>query len=431
MIGKLILKLLSLRHSKAIDRGFTLTELLVAMFVSTLIVSSMMAFLVNILETDRREQVKVDTQQELQAAMDFIADDLQESVYVYDADGVEALMGGPSSPTPGTDQFPNPANYPELSSPIPILVFWKRAFYDRTELVTTPGGDVFVGCLRDPNAGCDDTNLIGTDEYTYSLVVYFVAKNDPGTGWSGAARLLRWELRGGILSDCPDTGTANSLATPNCNLTAQRGAVQDPSDLGYYYVLPDAGFRRFDLATAGGVQDGMESWQSAPYDFAASGSTPPTQLPQTVIDYVDDTLYNANQENPAVASNIDILVGQDGNLNGNECADPATGQTGANAQRVPRLFDTLPSGATIANDRQVTGFYACVNSLGQSTRVFLRGNALARLRTDITQRTLFDDGTARFGNPPTATSQITSASAETFIPTADIQIRGRGVLGDF
>jgi prepilin-type N-terminal cleavage/methylation domain-containing protein len=58
MFGKLILKLFSNRKLDAGDRGFTLTELLVAMFVSTLIVSGLLAFLVNILQTDRREQVK-------------------------------------------------------------------------------------------------------------------------------------------------------------------------------------------------------------------------------------------------------------------------------------------------------------------------------------------------------------------------------------
>ncbi|AFY68510.1 hypothetical protein Pse7367_0193 [Thalassoporum mexicanum PCC 7367] len=425
MIGKLILRLIGKRKTKA-DRGFTLTELLVAMFISTLIVSSMMAFVVQILETDRREQAKVDTQQEQEAAMDFIADDLQESIFVYDADGLEALMGGPASPTPGVNQLPAPGFFTEVDNPIPILAFWKRSFYDRFETQTTASGaDVLVGCLRDPNPSCNDTNMIGTDEYTYSLVVYFVAKNDPGTGWSGAARLLRWELRGGIQSDCT-VAAGNTLATPNCGLTAQRGS-QDPTDLGFYYVLPDSGFRRFDLTGAGSLKDRMANWQSAPYNLAGA---PPTQEPQVLIDYVDDTTYAAAQEDPGTASNVDILVGLDGNANGNDCANPNLGQTGANAQRVPRAFDTLPDGSTIPVEDQVTGFYACVNSLEYNTRVFLRSNALARLRRDITQRTLFADGTARIGNPATATSPIASSTATAFIPTADVQVRGRGELGD-
>jgi prepilin-type N-terminal cleavage/methylation domain-containing protein len=435
MFGKLILKLFSRRKLDAGDRGFTLTELLVAMFVSTLIVSGLLAFLVNILQTDRREQVKVDTQQDLQAAMDFIADDLQESIYVYDADGLEAIMGGTISPTPGTNQLPDP--FPNLTAtPIPILLFWKRSFYDRNETVTTPTGtDVLVGCIKDSNASCNANNMIGADEYTYSLVAYFVTKNDPTSGWSGAARLLRWELRGGILSDCPDNLAPNGPTTPNCNLTAQRGSAQDPNDLSYYYVLPDAGFRRFDLTGAGSLKDRMANWQSAPYDFTSTAaSLPATQEPQALMDYVDDTLYDPTQEDPTVASNIDILVGPDGNINGNECEDPATGQTGANAQRVPRAFDFLPSGTTIPTNQQVTGFYACVNSLGYNTRVFLRGNALARIASDIDQRTLFVDAsgnvTARRGTPPTATSPITSTTAEAFVPTSDIQVRGRGALGD-
>jgi type II secretory pathway component PulJ len=70
--------------------GFTLIELLVAMVLAILVVMPLLGFIINILDNDRREQAR-QHQQEIQAAVDYIAQDLEQAVYIYDADGLKQL----------------------------------------------------------------------------------------------------------------------------------------------------------------------------------------------------------------------------------------------------------------------------------------------------------------------------------------------------
>ena len=97
--------------------GFTLIELLVGMIIAVLVITPVLGFMLNILQTDRREQAKTNTEQEIQAAADFIARDLQQSVFIYDAQGLYGTSGGNSIKTQ-LATLPNPGR--------PVLVFWKR-----------------------------------------------------------------------------------------------------------------------------------------------------------------------------------------------------------------------------------------------------------------------------------------------------------------
>ncbi|NEO96997.1 MAG: prepilin-type N-terminal cleavage/methylation domain-containing protein, partial [Moorea sp. SIO3G5] len=62
------------------DGGFTLIELLVAMIVAVLIIAPLLRFMITIVDTDRKEQAKATSEQEIQAAMDYIARDLEQAV---------------------------------------------------------------------------------------------------------------------------------------------------------------------------------------------------------------------------------------------------------------------------------------------------------------------------------------------------------------
>ena len=62
--------------------GFTMIELLVSMIVASLIITPLLSLVVNISETDTEEQRKTITEQELQSAVSFIADDLRQAVYI-------------------------------------------------------------------------------------------------------------------------------------------------------------------------------------------------------------------------------------------------------------------------------------------------------------------------------------------------------------
>ena len=68
--------------------GFTLIELLVAMIIAALVLTPLLGFMINILQTERREGAKANAAQELQSAADFISRDLEQAVYIYDADGL-------------------------------------------------------------------------------------------------------------------------------------------------------------------------------------------------------------------------------------------------------------------------------------------------------------------------------------------------------
>jgi type II secretory pathway pseudopilin PulG len=62
------------------EKGMTLVELLVGSIMAFLIITPMLAFVVDMLNTDRREQVKSNTEQDIQAAVDFIAQDLSQAI---------------------------------------------------------------------------------------------------------------------------------------------------------------------------------------------------------------------------------------------------------------------------------------------------------------------------------------------------------------
>lgn len=106
--------------------GFTLIELLVALILASIIIASLLSFMVNILGTDRREQAKASSEQEIQAALDYIARDLQQATYIYDQTGIAAIQAQ-LPPAGGTV-----AGCPDATSCQPVLVFWKR---DRKSVV--------------------------------------------------------------------------------------------------------------------------------------------------------------------------------------------------------------------------------------------------------------------------------------------------------
>jgi len=62
--------------------GFTLTELLVAMLLVALVLTPLLTFMLNIMDSERKEQAKTTSEQELQSALDYIAGDLAGSLYL-------------------------------------------------------------------------------------------------------------------------------------------------------------------------------------------------------------------------------------------------------------------------------------------------------------------------------------------------------------
>ncbi|MEP0854912.1 hormogonium polysaccharide secretion pseudopilin HpsC [Trichocoleus sp. DQ-U1] len=232
--------------------GFTLIEVLVAMILAALVIGPLLGFMVNILESDRREQAKAASEQEIKAALDYISQDLSQAVYVYDAAGLNNLS---TAATPGIrDQIPPTkavGNCNSITTCKPVLVFWKRKLLTSAEVGTHTGGN---------------------DAFVYSLVGYYLI-NDAGVNgtWSKTSRIGRFEIKDGIRS-------------PN---TAGTARVEGTSTV-YYKQVPDKGFQLFDLSIPGDLSTKMNQWKQHPegYDVAKITNHP---ISSVLIDYVDQT----------------------------------------------------------------------------------------------------------------------------------------------
>ena len=313
------------------EAGFTLLELLVSIILATLVITPLLGFMIDILQTDRREQVKTATEQELRTAADYIARDLSEAVYIYDEDGLATITGNYAettcsgracdSPIAGPSNLPS-RDLPGFNGSVPVLVFWKRAFLSK---------DRELSGIVDPNKR--------NDGFVYSLVAYYLIKNDDAL-WSRTSRIARFEVKG----ELKDATGATTL------------------------FGPQAGYASLDFSK-GSLQDVMRGWHKSDttdYDFSLTTETPLTVL----VDYIDAS--------PATPD-----------LPFERC--PA----GGDWTQVPD-YSALPA---TYDDLKTHGFYACVKATGRGAnniaRVFLRGNALARLNNTDTIP-VYKDGIANF-----------------------------------
>jgi type II secretory pathway pseudopilin PulG len=165
-------------QSDKINSGMTMLELLVGTIMAFLIITPMLTFVVDMLNTDRREQVKANTEQDIQSAASFMAQDLSQAVRIYNQSEINDEIVKKSRPA---------ILVPSGSTP--ILVFWKRQLVkDAIPAVAT------VNCNSNPEQ-CDDTNVM-------SLVTYYVRQDNNSTwcadGSPCPARIERLEIRDGV-----------------------------------------------------------------------------------------------------------------------------------------------------------------------------------------------------------------------------------------
>lgn len=265
--------------------GFTLIELLVAIAMGGLIITPILGLVISLLNSDRQEQVKGRGEQELQAALDYIARDLQQAVYIYDAPGVAAIQ----------NQLPSPTNS------TPVLVFWKRKFLDaddpidrdRDGSINLPGEQ--VGCLNQivNNAG---TNICdGQDYFVFALVAYYLVNNDPGGTWSNAMRIDRWEIRDGI--------TTTNANHPN-RLPARATDNNNFNDTNTYLAYPNFAFQSFNLATGNTTALAMNTWMRYQLE---DGNFNPNMT--TLVDYIDESTFdnNADLDRPTCGTNQSMV----------------------------------------------------------------------------------------------------------------------------
>lgn len=211
------------------NSGFTLIEVLVAMILAVIVLVPLMGFAINMVDSDRKEQAKSTSDQEIQSALNYIAQDLQQAVYIYDGEGITAIKS----------QLPDATD----TSKVPVLVFWKR--------------DIQPNVIPINAANCNDRSKCD-DAFVYSLVVYYLIDNGSNQNvWSkNGYSIGRVQINGGLKS-------ADGRTT---------------------YVEAAPGYKLFNLEGLGTLSAKMNRWQkdTVAYDL---NKTPIQRL----IDYVDKT----------------------------------------------------------------------------------------------------------------------------------------------
>ena len=332
------------------EKGMTLIELLIGTVMAFLIITPMLGFVVDMLNTDRREQVKSNTEQDIQAAVDFIAQDLSQAIYIYDNNDINVGTNG----TPAIrNQLPDFGN----QNRIPILVFWKRQLIKTSvpinSLTVKPNT-----CLPNNANQCNDT-------YVLTLVAYYQFKDNNDTwcqplGDNCPTRIARYEIRDGLRNpNSPD-----KLNQPYYS----NGETNDSQKISQ-------GFNpNFDLT-------------NKPMDKVTLG--PPFPPHEVLVNYIDHTTGAAVQP----------IQKECENALGNPTAT-APGSTTPSAIPETTLRVTDPDLARATNS-----FYACVDKTRNLARVTIRGNSLRRLQTDAK----YDASKSAFF--PTATVQVQGLGA--------------------
>ncbi len=164
----------SLTATPSPSAGFTLIELLISALIAGLIVSGLLGIVVELVSTNRRELARSETMRDMGIATEFMSSELREAVYVYTG---KCLWEGDNK-AGDTAYCPGLFGKGYLKAPdksLPLVAFWKL-------------DPVPENCTGDT---CKKYTLSGR---TYTLVVYFLSRENDKKIWEGRARITRAEL---------------------------------------------------------------------------------------------------------------------------------------------------------------------------------------------------------------------------------------------
>jgi hypothetical protein len=333
------------------EKGMTLVELLVGSIMAFLIITPMLAFVVDMLNTDRREQVKSNTEQDIQAAVDFISQDLSQAIYIYDnnsaltststttATGIPVLLAGNFIP-PKID-----------ATQTPILVFWKRQRIKNSLPVNRSEfpKDCNPDAKLNDKGQCNDTDVL-------SLVAYYQIKETTlNSIWcqpSGAivncpTRIARYEIRDGVRNPYA-TDITKPYYSDSETIPSQRKEPAFNQDFDFNKPTEKVTMAK---------------------DFGN---------PEVLVNYIDHSL------GPILTACTTAL------------GNPTDSKT-----QTAILEDTLK-----VTDPATNSFYACVDTAKNIASITIRGNSLRRLQdSNVASST---ENSAFF---PTATFQIKGLGA--------------------
>ncbi|MGA1134179.1 MAG: prepilin-type N-terminal cleavage/methylation domain-containing protein [Prochlorotrichaceae cyanobacterium] len=354
-----------------VQSGFTLIEVLIAAAIGSIIISSLLWLLVNLVGTERRESALTDTERDMKRALDYIVADLKQAVYIYDGGCslvVTTNVCSPyfhSDPDTAANRFlPTWVEEMDNANPdtVPVLAFWKTDPADTTELDgITCATPTYTG------AALDECNNLKRRRYTYSLVVYTQDVPQAGQDWAGQTVIYRQEI--------PKYRDADSDGNYYDDFANNRmpGFV-DPTDTGvgifttWPYIL--SGTTQCNLQTNTTTTCAAVDGSLGDSFFPASVRTPVNGTyaqRQVLTDFVDELLPSDLTDADTTCPSADYRL-----------------TTLSNNNTAVSTDDTAILSRT---------FYACVRSstasVGQNQDVilFLRGNAKGRSGTETDLRT--------------------------------------------
>ncbi|MGF1515684.1 MAG: type II secretion system protein J [Elainellaceae cyanobacterium] len=175
--------------------GFTFAELLVVMLLAGGIASVTLHLATTLLSANQRHMRRDQVHTDLKRSLNYMTEDLQQAVYVYDG-----LCLGPGGGQVAASGCPGLANHlPSTLTPerdrYPVLAFWRP-----TPLSATLMQRCRRGSLAAPEC---------QSQQAYTLVVYVISTLDDSALWQGEARLLRYKLSKFRQSGAPVPGYVN------------------------------------------------------------------------------------------------------------------------------------------------------------------------------------------------------------------------------
>ena len=179
-------------------KGMTMIELLVGTIIAFIVITPLMGMVIGLLNDDQRESAKANTEEEIQSASDYIAEDVGQALYIYVPNKQETTSSG----TITTDEIKSLKDngfLPNTGTPnneIPVLVFWKRKIVEDAVPVDT---------TKQPK---DCTPTTCNDTYVLSLVSYHLlpTETDKTSIWCQPSasdkdcprRIVRYEISDGL-----------------------------------------------------------------------------------------------------------------------------------------------------------------------------------------------------------------------------------------
>jgi prepilin-type N-terminal cleavage/methylation domain-containing protein len=178
--------------------GFTLIELLVSMIIGSIIVVALLGLVVELTEVNQKDLSRTETQREMQAAIDYITQDLREAVFVYSGECMGNVTIGDPATVLTTPFCPGVLNHVPAAltakNRVPVLVFWRTDPLPEEVLLKGVCAEVFKDGLLKDDEKAKVNNVPCIAGKGYNLVIYAIQKDDPNDEWKGKARLVRYQL---------------------------------------------------------------------------------------------------------------------------------------------------------------------------------------------------------------------------------------------